>query len=211
MPRPKLNDRSAPEKMQQAFWTLLETKQYDRITVNDIARTSGINRGSFYYHYGNIAELAEDAIAAIYESPEVLDFITWIIHRSEDDIASLRLTRLLDMPQFRSSIQRIALVLGPHGSPALTRQFKDYVIGMWMTVFGIDADVLDVSQQLTVEFIASGITGIFGRISEVAFEGDLDALNRLPIPGIVVQLLASLRETAPADPPKPQSGDAEAA
>lgn len=38
-------------KIKAAFTTLVQSKGFDAMTVSDIARTAGINRGTFYMHY----------------------------------------------------------------------------------------------------------------------------------------------------------------
>ncbi|KAB7791276.1 TetR/AcrR family transcriptional regulator [Bifidobacterium leontopitheci] len=38
-------------KIKAAFTTLVNAKGFDAMTVSDIARTAGINRGTFYMHY----------------------------------------------------------------------------------------------------------------------------------------------------------------
>ena len=38
-------------RIKAAFTTLVRTKGFDSMSVSDIARTAGINRGTFYMHY----------------------------------------------------------------------------------------------------------------------------------------------------------------
>ena len=42
-----------------AFLELLKEKPIEKITVADICRTAGVNRGTFYYHYRDIEDLKE--------------------------------------------------------------------------------------------------------------------------------------------------------
>lgn len=44
------------------FWTFLEAKSIDKITVKDIVEHCNINRNTFYYYYSDIYELLEDAL-----------------------------------------------------------------------------------------------------------------------------------------------------
>lgn len=46
------------------FWTLLDEKPYDKITVKDIADHCQISRNTFYYHFHDIPELLETCIKA---------------------------------------------------------------------------------------------------------------------------------------------------
>lgn len=60
MARPK-KDSPSPNvrsRMIDAFWTSLETYRIDEITVSMVTSLAACNRGSFYYHFKSIQELA---------------------------------------------------------------------------------------------------------------------------------------------------------
>ena len=48
------------KQLQEAFSELLQEKDYSRITVTDVTTRAGLNRSTFYAHYGNIGDLSED-------------------------------------------------------------------------------------------------------------------------------------------------------
>jgi probable dihydroxyacetone kinase regulator len=43
----------------ESFKKILETKNFDKITIKDIIEESGVSRSTFYYHFADIYELAE--------------------------------------------------------------------------------------------------------------------------------------------------------
>ncbi len=47
-------------KMDKALITLLETKDFDYITVSEICHTAGVNRSTFYLHYETVGDLLEE-------------------------------------------------------------------------------------------------------------------------------------------------------
>ncbi|MBW3091509.1 TetR/AcrR family transcriptional regulator [Bifidobacterium sp. 82T10] len=49
-------------KIKAAFTTLVKSKGFDAMTVSDIARTAGINRGTFYMHYIDKFDLRQQLI-----------------------------------------------------------------------------------------------------------------------------------------------------
>ena len=57
------------QAIQDALLELLTEKEYADITVADLCRAAELNRGTFYLHYGNIAqvldELLEDALGRV--------------------------------------------------------------------------------------------------------------------------------------------------
>ena len=63
MARPRKSDRDemATVKIENAYWSLLETERYSDITVLRVSQEAGINRNSFYYHYKDINDLAYQA------------------------------------------------------------------------------------------------------------------------------------------------------
>lgn len=45
--------------MEEAYISLLTEKPYEKITVTDVTRQAGLNRGTFYAHFDNMSELTE--------------------------------------------------------------------------------------------------------------------------------------------------------
>lgn len=199
MARPKTGEQSAPEKMQDAFWALLEQKPYAQITISDITRTSGLNRSAFYYHYGNIPELADDAIASIYDDPDITAFIAHII-RQDEGIEALRDYTIASIttPQRIASIRRLSLIAGPHGSTGLTDQLKTHVIEIWLSTLGRNPAELNPGQRILLEFASSGMLGILAKAPEVFTPENIEWLSRSILPTIIAQLINSLKSDAGA-------------
>ena len=49
-------------KMDQAFLTLLEKKDFAYITVKEICEAAGVNRSTFYLHYETIGDLLSESV-----------------------------------------------------------------------------------------------------------------------------------------------------
>ncbi|MBT1179450.1 TetR/AcrR family transcriptional regulator [Bifidobacterium vespertilionis] len=194
MGRPKSGDVSATQKMQETFWQLLAAKPYDQITVSDITRTSGLNRSAFYYHYANIPELADDAIAALYAKTAVSTFIARIIHSPTDATAEEGYIRFISDQDYLASARKVILIAGPHSTPGLVRQLKDFIIEVWLRILMIDPKTLDDVQRVTLEFAVSGILGIFGWAPSAGNPRDIAPLIRQShIPETIAQLVNSLK------------------
>lgn len=54
----------------ESFIKILEKKNFDKITIKDIIEESGVSRSTFYYHFVDIYELAEETFE--YECQKVL-------------------------------------------------------------------------------------------------------------------------------------------
>lgn len=50
------------ELMDQALLILLETKDYDYISVKEICKKAGVNRSTFYLHYESMNDLLIESI-----------------------------------------------------------------------------------------------------------------------------------------------------
>ncbi|WP_097074937.1 TetR/AcrR family transcriptional regulator [Ureibacillus xyleni] len=48
------------EALQEALLTLLKNKPLELISISELCRKAKVNRGTFYFHYGQIEDLYED-------------------------------------------------------------------------------------------------------------------------------------------------------
>ena len=51
--------------MDEALLLLLESKDFDFITIKEICKKAGVNRSTFYLHYQNTNDLLNEAIGLI--------------------------------------------------------------------------------------------------------------------------------------------------
>lgn len=53
------------EKMDEAFFALLEKKDFEYITIKEICQYAGVNRSTFYLHYQNLNDLLEESVQSM--------------------------------------------------------------------------------------------------------------------------------------------------
>ena len=53
------------KKMIDALITLLETKEFEYITIKEICHIANVNRSTFYLHYSNMNDLLEETIKSL--------------------------------------------------------------------------------------------------------------------------------------------------
>ena len=53
------------KKMNDALIALLETKEYEYITIKEICHIANVNRSTFYLHYSNMNDLLEETINSL--------------------------------------------------------------------------------------------------------------------------------------------------
>ena len=68
--------RYTRQTIKDSFLTLLEEKPFSKITVTEICRISEINRGTFYLHYYDTADVLDDILNEILkETTSVIDHV----------------------------------------------------------------------------------------------------------------------------------------
>ena len=72
-------------RMDEAFLTLLEKKDFTYITVKEICEAAGVNRSTFYLHYETMADLLSESISHINEQ-----FLSHMKKDPEAFVAKLR-------------------------------------------------------------------------------------------------------------------------
>ena len=72
-------------RMDEAFLTLLEKKDFAYITVKEICETAGVNRSTFYLHYETMADLLSESVSHMNEQ-----FLTYMKQDSEVFVTKLK-------------------------------------------------------------------------------------------------------------------------
>lgn len=111
--------------VKHAFSELIEEKGLDSLTVSDIARSAGINRGTFYLHY-----VDKDDLKKQLES-EALDAIRDRLFNSEesnpnDPVDVIPYVAILSALEYVSEdFEFIKAIIGPRGDHAFLGRFRD--------------------------------------------------------------------------------------
>lgn len=72
-------------RMDVAFLTLLEKKDFAYITVKEICEAAGVNRSTFYLHYETMADLLSESVSHMNEQ-----FLTYMKKDSQTFVIKLR-------------------------------------------------------------------------------------------------------------------------
>lgn len=158
MARPKKSekDEMATVKIENAFWSLLETEKYSDITVLRITQEAGINRNSFYYHYKDIDDLAYKAFKNNADNEVSRILISTLLSSFRDNYTA---------PVFDMSIlpysRRVMLCAGSD-SPYLVQLVKDLLIDVWFDSMSIKEELLSEDERMQIRFITAGIVAVLG-------------------------------------------------
>ncbi|MBT1173477.1 TetR/AcrR family transcriptional regulator [Bifidobacterium sp. MA2] len=168
MPRPRRDSNIPPAKqrMENAFWTLLEEREYRRITVTDIVQRAQVNRNSFYYHFSGLPELADAAILSeVKNSPLVQEVPDPKADPQEQ--WRRRITHFMSTPREQDRLNHLALLAGPHSSPELVESLRDFARMSLMEMLDFSPSTIDLKTDLMLDFTVGGLLVILRRWPEL--------------------------------------------
>jgi AcrR family transcriptional regulator len=151
----KPKKESGVSKLEHAFWSCLEEKPYDRMTVSEVVRRAGVNRALFYYHFDNLAVLAERAV----RETVPLDIARIFLEQNLD--AEAAAGRIAEMDDVEGRMQKLRLVVGPHGTVALVEIVKEIIRGEWLRIYGLGEKDVDEATSRVMAFILGGIVSMW--------------------------------------------------
>lgn len=168
MPRPRRDSEILPakERLENAFWELLEDREYHKITVTDIVREANVNRNSFYYHFSGLSELAD---AAILHTVEQMPLSQLSMDRPElvEDEWREHVDGMVGTRAQHDRLTRLSLLAGPHSSPELMAALKDFTRMSIIAMLGIDDRNMSMETQLMLDFTVGGMLAVLERWPEL--------------------------------------------
>lgn len=173
MARPRKADQQgmATEKIESAFWKLLETEDFSEITVLRIAQESGVNRNSFYYHYKDINDLAYQAFMRNADNEVSRALITALLSSFQRDNTQ----PFVFDPAILPYTKRIMLCAAS-GSPFLTRLTHDLLKEVWLNSLQLKENMLSSEEKVQINFIFAGLVATLGSREIRQFPLTLSAL-----------------------------------
>jgi len=169
-PRYKSGDLRAEDALVEAFLGLLSEVPYHKVSVRELCRRAGVNKNTFYYHFGSIDELAGAAIdgALFRELAELLASGRTV---TRADIAALMAT-----PEMRAKAGRAAVVLSENGA-ALRDEVARRIVGVWQELFG-DAGAGE-DRMLCMQFLVGGLLNVLSGHGAQEFPVIIERLGEL--------------------------------
>ena len=150
MSRPKYEPgaKTARDQVIESFWALLERKPYEKMGVREIIRAAEVNKNTFYHHFENIDDLAQQAI------DEALPKELCKFFLMEGGSARKDALFLMSAPYTAARFDRVKVMLSDNGV-ALQGRVKLKVIDAWREALGLDA-FSEIQRRLAL-FLAGGI------------------------------------------------------
>nr|WP_295974931.1 TetR/AcrR family transcriptional regulator [uncultured Bacillus sp.] len=141
--------------IKEAFLTLVQTKGYERITVQDIADTALINRNTFYLHYLDKPDLAEKLC---HESLKKLNVCSNLditeIHEIDKATYIASLTTMLKI--IEEDIGFFKAMLSQNGLPDFSIRLNEAYRNFFLR--GIEEH--DLKTKVGLKYMVSGLVGV---------------------------------------------------
>ena len=153
------------KKMNDALIALLETKEYEYITIKEICHIANVNRSTFYLHYSNMNDLLEETIESLnlsfnshFKSKE--NESTIISKENIEDLLLINDDHLIPYLNFIKENKNIYKVLKTYpqlfnANKTYDQMFKKLFVPI-MNRFGLD----EKWHKYLMDFYISGLTSI---------------------------------------------------
>lgn len=153
--------------MNEAFILLLDEKDYEYISITDVCRRAGVNRSTFYLHYENISDLAEETVENLlknfleyYPNHQPKDVIGDIASGDREKLVFLTPEYLMPFLDFTKNNRKVFSVVLNEGrvfkhNEAFNDLFK-YILDPICALF----DISEGERKYYVHFFIDGIMGI---------------------------------------------------
>lgn len=188
MARPKRNEAvpNAKKRLETAFWELLEETTIDKISIASLAKRAEVNHNTIYYYYeGGVEELAMKLLAQ-----NVPEQLPGMASGQEKQDRSEILQELMN-PENLLRWKRLYLLLNC-GSEKLAGQAREWMLDSFCSHRGIDLKGLDSIQQMELDFIFRGYTGILKVLFEKQDASLLVSFLQRPMGQAMLQSIAVL-------------------
>lgn len=177
--------------IKDAFLTIIQSKSFDRITIQDIADEAMINRNTFYLHYVDRVDLVERLCK------ESIDRLNVCINFEvkDGDEMSVELFRSILTETFvviEDDIVFFKAMLSENGYPNFANHLKESLKSMMLA--GLEKYTPDYSLDVAFEYMISGLVGticmwithseklqiteIVDQLSDIHFHNVLNLLKR---------------------------------
>lgn len=172
MARPKQieGEKTAYERIEDAFWDMLEEMPYHKMTGKEICTRAKVSHNSFYYHFDNMDDMAQKLFDRMIV-PEIPAMFLSAFGAGNRIFESIE-----RIPDCEKRFSRMCLLAGS-GSPFLIALVRDAVMDAWFQAVGINERDLTVEDRIDLIFICGGA---FAVLSSGMASFDSEALRTFP-------------------------------
>lgn len=157
MARPKRveGEKTAYERMEDAFWEMLAEMPYHKMTGKEICIRAKVSHNSFYYHFDNMDDMAQKLFDRLVV-PELPGIVLSALGTDNTALDGIKMIPDWDKRFFRM------VLLANSGSPLLVNLVKSAVMKAWIQALGIKEADLSDEDRIDIAFILGGMFTLLG-------------------------------------------------
>ena len=112
------------QKLMDAFWSIYKEKAIDKISIAEITRITGNNRGTFYHYFKDAYDVLEQIEDGLIKqvNTEVKEALS--NYAFKEDARDINLLYSFSAPIFKRHEEKLFTLLGKDGDPKFTSKFK---------------------------------------------------------------------------------------
>ncbi len=140
-----------------AFWTLAQKNGLHNVTISDLMKKAGYNRGTFYVYFFDMADLLEQAEE---------DIIKELKSKMQNTVKDLKIldfeilaNKMVDTFAFYDD--KLYLLLGSNGDSKFIAKVRNEMAQMFSTVFNMTEN--NEMKDYIIIFITSAFVGVLTR------------------------------------------------
>ena len=156
------------EKMSKAFFSVLEKKDYEYITIKDICMEAKVNRSTFYLHYETMDDLLEESVGrkiqelSSYMNPKSLLVKEKILTSKKEDLNLITPEYLIPYLNYVKDNRRVFLLfLEKSDTLKLERLYQGMVNDIFLPIL----DRFHVEENVRKYLLAFTMNGLLGIIT----------------------------------------------
>ncbi len=140
-----------------AFWTLAQKNGLHNVTISDLMKKAGYNRGTFYVYFFDMNDLLEQA------EEDIIEELKSKMQNTFKDLKVLDFEILANkmVDTFTSYDDKIYLLLGSNGDSKFIAKIRNEMTQMFSTVFNITEN--NEMKDYIIVYITSAFVGVLTR------------------------------------------------
>ena len=157
MARPKNNFNTKPafERIEDAFWSLLAEKSYDKITISELSKRAEVNHNLIYYYFDNIDDMAVQLFDKNMSNGVPQRILSILLGDGNIEL------ELLGDGAIMKRVMRTRLFMRSDNA-FLNGIVKNRIRTEWLAAVGVTEERLTQENKVDLDFIFSGVVAIMG-------------------------------------------------
>ncbi len=172
MARPKKTERQtdAYERLQQAFWSELEEKPLEKITVTEVTRIAQVNHNTFYYYFDNLEDMIQKLVKEIMPSNFGELLIPTLLNPTAHSNGALI------VPDIESRFQKLCILIR-RASPSIESILRNAAIQNWLGAIQIEMKDLNEEEYTYLVFLFGGLFALIKENKIVIYQDIIEIIN----------------------------------